>query len=45
MLVGLPAKVIMGMLALSIGLPALAGGISSGVGMALKGLSHATGMK
>jgi flagellar biosynthetic protein FliR len=45
MLVGLPAKVIMGMLILSVGLPALAGGISTGVGVALKTMSHATGMK
>lgn len=45
MLVGLPAKVIMGMLALSLGLPAMAGAVSHGVGAALRGLSHATGLR
>ena len=45
MLVGLPAKVIMGMLALSLGLPAMTGAVSSGVGAALRGLTHATGMR
>jgi flagellar biosynthetic protein FliR len=45
MLVGLPAKMIMGMLALSIGLPAMTGAISSGVGSALSTLTHATGTR
>ncbi len=45
MLVGLPAKVIMGMLALSLGLPAMTSAVSSGVGAALRGLAHATGMR
>lgn len=45
MLVGLPAKVILGMIALSLGLPAMSTAVSSGVGAALRGLTHATGMK
>src|SRR5579862_6543187 len=45
MLVGLPAKMILGMLALSLGLPAMATAISSGVNVAFVELAHATGMK
>lgn len=45
MLVGLPAKVIMGMLALSFGLPTLTGTVSRGVGLALQSLSHTAGMR
>lgn len=45
MLIGLPAKVIMGMLILAVGLPAMAGSISTGVGAAMKSLTHATGMR
>lgn len=45
MLVGLPAKVILGMVALSLGLPAITSSISNGVGVALRGLSHATGVR
>jgi flagellar biosynthetic protein FliR len=45
MLVGLPAKVIMGMLALSLGLPAMTSAVSTGVGAAFRGLSHSTGLR
>lgn len=45
MLVGLPAKMILGMLALSLGLPAMTGAVSSGVGAAMRGLAHATGLR
>jgi flagellar biosynthetic protein FliR len=45
MLVGLPAKVILGMLALSLGLPILTGAVSTGVNSAFRNLAHSTGMK
>lgn len=45
MLVGLPAKMILGMVVLSLGLPAMTSAVSSGVDAAFKGLSHSTGMK
>lgn len=45
MLVGLPAKVILGMLALSIGLPALTGSVSSGIGLAMKTMQTTMGMR
>ncbi len=45
MLVGLPAKVILGMIALSLGLPAMTSAVSSGVNAAFLGLAHSTGMK
>lgn len=45
MLVGLPAKVILGMLALSLGLPALTGSVSSGIGIAMKMVSTTLGVK
>lgn len=45
MLVGLPAKVILGMIAMSLALPALTASVSDGVGMALRTLGHSTGMR
>jgi flagellar biosynthetic protein FliR len=40
LIVGLPAKIVMGLIALSLGLPALVGGVSAGVGTALDSLGH-----
>lgn len=45
MVVGLPAKIVIGLIAVSLGLPALATGVSSGVGIALDGIGHALRMK
>ena len=36
--IGLPAKIVIGLIALSVGLPALVSGVNSGVGVALEGL-------
>jgi flagellar biosynthetic protein FliR len=40
LIVGMPAKIVMGLIALSLGLPALVGGVTSGVGAAMDGLGH-----
>jgi len=45
MLVGLPAKMILGIFALTIGLPAMTSAVSTGVHAAFMGLAHATGMR
>ncbi len=45
MLVGLPAKVILGMIALSVGLPALTGSVSNGIGLAMKAMHTSLGMR
>jgi len=39
--VGMPAKLVIGMIALSVGLPAVVAGVNHGVGTALSGLMHA----
>lgn len=39
--VGMPAKLVIGMIALSVGLPAMVAGVNSGVGTALTSLMHA----
>lgn len=39
--VGLPAKLVIGMIALSVGLPAVVAGVNTGVGSALEGLMRA----
>jgi len=41
MVVGLPAKIVIGMIALSVGLPAVVAGVNTGVGTALEGLMRA----